>query len=525
MPIPTSPSKNSSAILERLALHLRLRGPLTSVELQAHFRLSQPQLSRYLRALSQRVIRVGRGRRSLYLHTREIPLVGSQIPIYKINLDGSIAQTGVLYPTAPKGFYWECAEAKRSRLFPDLPYFLDDLRPSGFLGRLIPRSHPGWDFPEDVRLWTAETTFRYLSNFGVDLIGNQLIGETAAQKYLQLSLSASSHDSHGASSDSGTSLSPIAAAPNITFNITSEIEQYETLARTTEERGIPGSSAGGEHPKFLTVRRLDGHPVIVKFTPHHLVRGQVGAQDANSNLITQRRVDLLKAEHLAAKLLATITTSDTTSEQAPSTRFIDGRDYCFLEVQRFDRTQDHKGVIGRRGIISLLSLDLEFTGSGKGWSEVAEKLASQNILTAKIVEEIRFLEYFGHLIGNTDMHLGNISFFFEEERVIGLTPCYDMLPMQYSPSQGRINSSPITLIAPNPAGLTAWHRARAAALTFWQKVQLTSEQISSNQIRPEQALSEQVRSDEMPSNLEFSPNFQEIASKNESLLKSTPSLG
>ena len=69
------------------------------------------------------------------------------------------------------------------------------------------------------------------------------------------------------------------------------------------------------------------------------------------------------------------------------------------------------------------------------------------------------------------MHGGNLSFFFESERVVGLAPVYDMLPMKYAPVQERISSEAITVTAPTPTTISTWERARDLAITYWRKLQ------------------------------------------------------
>jgi hypothetical protein len=396
--------------------------------------------------MGEQALKVGRGKRTQYLHTREIPQVGNKITIFRVTQKGNLEKQGMLYPVYPKGFYWMSNVPEKSRLFDDLPYFLNDLRPSGFLGRLIPRMYVDWSFPEDIRLWTAESTLRYLNNFGLDLVGDFIIGEVAARKFLQTTLQGSSD-----------------------LNTSTEIDLYEDLAKEVERHGIPGSSAGGEHPKFVTRRNADGVPVLVKFV-------------ANSkSTVTQRRIDLLWAEHLATNLLST-------PELLASTRVIIGEAFTFLEIERFDRTGD----FGRRGIISLLSLDTEYVGSGESWETVAQKLMGLNIIDLSIVERTQFREYFGQCIGNTDMHSGNLSFFFEDEKVTGITPIYDMLPMKYAPVQERLSFDNVALTSPHPSAIAIWIRARDTAVLFWQQVQ------QSNGI---------------------SKSFKEIAERNEAHLK------
>ena len=62
------------------------------------------------------------------------------------------------------------------------------------------------------------------------------------------------------------------------------------------------------------------------------------------------------------------------------------------------------------------------------------------LAAADLVDQVRILWWYGKLIGNTDMHLGNVSFRFRPDprgRVqLNLAPAYDMLPMLYAPLSG-----------------------------------------------------------------------------------------
>lgn len=46
-------------------------------------------------------------------------------------------------------------------VYDDLPWFLFDLRPSGFLGRFVPMRHPELGLPVDIRAWSAEHLLGY----------------------------------------------------------------------------------------------------------------------------------------------------------------------------------------------------------------------------------------------------------------------------------------------------------------------------------------------------------------------------
>lgn len=403
---------------------LKFRGALTSLDLQKLTNLSQAQVSRHLKSLEPEVIKIGKGKNTKYVLTRDIPQVGSKISIYCVSEQGELTQRGVLYPVFPKGFYWASLNSKQSTIYDDLPYFLNDLRPSGYLGRLIPKTYPDWGFPEDIRLWTAESTLKYITHFGTDLIGNYIVGERAAEKFLNSKLLHS----------------------NALQNEASNENHYDTLAQTVEQKGIPGSSAGGEHPKFTTSNKEE--QVLVKFVQN------------TQHELTKRRIDLLIAEHTAAKLFKE-------RNQASCTRILRSTSYTFLEVSRFDRV----GLFGRKGLLSLLSLDAEFLGSGESWSIVAEKLFNKKIISQETLNEIVLREYFGHMIGNSDMHSGNLSFYFEEEKVLNVSPLYDMLPMRYAPMQDFLYSGTITPIAPRPSYRNLWREAVNLAAKYWNVLQ------------------------------------------------------
>ncbi len=68
------------------------------------------------------------------------------------------------------------------------------------------------------------------------------------------------------------------------------------------------------------------------------------------------------------------------------------------------------------------------------------------------------------------MHPGNLAFFMEGERVIGLTPTYDMLPMYYAPQHGNLPPEPHRLPAPSPLHARVWATAEPAARDVWEAI-------------------------------------------------------
>lgn len=80
------------------------------------------------------------------------------------------------------------------------------------------------------------------------------------------------------------------------------------------------------------------------------------------------------------------------------------------------------------------------------------------------------LHAFGRLIGNSDMHQGNLGFHLQDRGPLALAPVYDMLPMSLAPSRSGVlrTASPIAAVAPERSGQLAPLQWLAAA--FWQRV-------------------------------------------------------
>src|SRR5690606_717359 len=89
------------------------------------------------------------------------------------------------------------------------------------------------------------------------------------------------------------------------------------------------------------------------------------------------------------------------------------------------------------------------------------------------VEYVRFLETFGQLIGNTDRHFGNITFFWDplpRER-LQLAPVYDMLPMMFAPATGgMVVDRELVVHPPTSVLLPAWREALQCARDYWDAI-------------------------------------------------------
>lgn len=435
--MPKARALDQKAVLKKLLEHLSQSGPLKAKDLCDFLDISQPAFSRLVGQGQDSIIRIGHGRQTVYALRRLGAWSKTQwggLPVVVIGERGEQTVVATLHPVSPQGFYLEShTEMFSSRIYERLPYFFEDLRPSGFLGRLVPRLYPDLGFPEDISLWTDDHCLLYLARCGWDLIGNFIIGEESNDLYLKNRLKQS--------------------------DMVTEADREDVYPRMAEQvlsSGIPGSSAAGEQPKFLAMRgaKEGGIPVLVKFSPPVV------------DAISRRVADLLICESIAHEVLR------EQGRASSHSCLIRGGGRLFLEMERFDRNVSG----GRRGVLSLRTLDLEFVGQLRSWEETAESLFRQQRIDQTTYRDIVWLEVFGRLIGNSDRHHGNISFFCRGEQITGLAPVYDMLPMMYAPQQNQLvtrtfDPAPPKFFEVGQIALPVWNDALAAACSFWSQVQ------------------------------------------------------
>jgi hypothetical protein len=406
----------------RLSTELAVLGSASAPDLQRRLGISQATFSRLVGRLGERLLVTGKARARRYLARRTIEGLGDRVPVYAVDEAARTRKVLTLHAVLPAGIYVESLVGDfDSSLYPDLPYFLDDLRPSGFLGRHVGRQHPELELPDDTRLWSGTQTLRYLGLHGWNLPGNLIVGDAALTLYL----------TH-------------AAKPPDVVEPRQRSRRYAELAEDALA-SVPGSSAGGEQPKFL-VSRPRSVALLVKFSP------------PMTDAVGRRQAELLVAEHVAHRVL------EKHGRRASRSALFVTRDRTFLEVERFDRTPSG----GRMGVLSLLALDAQFVGRLRNWSDSLRSLVERKIVALAVLEEVRFLELFGKLIGNTDMHAANLSFLVAGERVLGLAPVYDMLPARYALQAGHVFDGPLELDPPSPNDAGVWDGASNAAIQFWR---------------------------------------------------------
>ncbi|MDO8787918.1 MAG: type II toxin-antitoxin system HipA family toxin YjjJ [Sulfuritalea sp.] len=401
-------------------------GPLSARQLIESLDVSQPTISRALTELGDEVVRIGAAQ-SIQYTLRDTMRGLPDIPIYWVDAEGRIRQLGTLVPVRPEGFVI-CQEDGVTLHSDGLPWWLFDMRPQGYLGRAYAARHGAeLGLPQRLTEWTDTHALRALLVHGHDVVGNLLLGDSARDRFL-------------------------AAAVPDPITEARKAEDYARLALAAARGETAGSSAGGEQPKFTAYAVTTGGPrhVIVKFS--ELEQGPV----------SERWRDLLLAEHLA---LGTLREAGI---PAAKTRIFDHGGQRFLEVERFDRI----GNLGRRALFSLAALDAEFVGAGAGgWPIIARHLVIDGQIRPEAADGASLLWAFGTLIGNSDMHSGNLSFIAEQGPPCSIAPAYDMTPMAFAPRSGGgipdiLSEASIHASVPNET----WRRAEELARAFLARV-------------------------------------------------------
>ncbi len=415
-------------------LHLlRTWGRQPSREVLDRLGISRPTLMRAVQSLGSQVVSLGRGRRTAYAARRPVRQRQEPLPLYRIDERGQAHEVATLAALHPHGCALDWKEASPWPLdapmgdgwFDGLPYLLDDLRPQGFLGRHFARAHALLlQVPQDPANWSDDDVLHALSLLGSDLPGCYVLGEAALRSWLDRA-----HRSPEGIEDHHR---PAA---------------YARLAEAALADGDPGSSAGGEFPKFTALRQRDGHlqHVLVKFS---------GADDSAA---ARRWADLLVCEHLAGLAL-----TRHLGIAAAASEIVQAGGRTYLEVERFDR----HGLRGRSPVCTWAALNSGLFGlASPAWVPGAQALHARGWLSGTSRDAIARIWQFGRLIANSDMHDGNLAF----TPGLQVAPVYDMLPMRYAPPRAAEVATPaFHPPLPLPSEQEAWQAALPAASLFWE---------------------------------------------------------
>lgn len=424
-----------------LTLRLQTQGPLAAQDLADGAGVVRSRVSQVLTELGDPIVRLGATRGMRYALRRTVRGVGHTFSVRRIDATGRAEDWAEL--TALHGG-WRVAWANENRVpawaghvlglggwSEGFPFFLSDLRPQGYLGRLVGRNLPtALGLPADPRDWSDDHTLIYLQAEGDDVAGDLVVGDQPLQRVQRRQVDGS----------------------EVGIADPERRVRYPELAENLSAMGRGGSSVEGEQPKFLTVVEMpDGRrPVVVKFT------------DLLSTPTGRRWADLAAAEMHALAIL------HEQGEAQAVPRVLDAGGRRFFETPRFDRI----GLHGRRGVVSLRALHDALPGPDtSSWVECAQAFEREGLIAADTLRAIRRRHAFGQLIGNSDMHFGNLAFWRGDALPFELAPAYDMLPMLWAPTAGNATPSPeFAPPPPLPAERELWSEAAAWAAEFWRRV-------------------------------------------------------
>jgi hypothetical protein len=399
-----------------LLTELAVLGVAQPAALRSALRVSPPTLARLIASAGEDVYRFGKTRSLRYARTRTVEGLGRELPAFRISESGTPVPAGTMHLLWGSRVAWERPSGS-VRVHEGLPPALVDMAPQGYLGRGFPHRFPELRLPQRITDWTDDHRLIALARRGEDCVGDLLIGSESLERFL--------------------------------LPTRDEVDQaaYPALARASAG-DLVGSSAGGERPKFGALRA--GRHVLVKF------------QSVVGDAAARRWRDLLWCEWKALETVA------SAGRPAARASLLEVDHWRFLEVERFDRV----GQRGRHAVLSLSAISNEYLGGPSTWTDAASGLQGPPLLLSRgDADQLRWLDVFGQLIGNSDRHLGNVSFFVADDGTIRLAPIYDMLPMSLAPSGDFLAPRTPSPSPANASTLDVWPDAARWAVRYWGEVE------------------------------------------------------
>lgn len=402
---------------------LNARGLASSKELQAAIGKSQATVSRLLAELSSQVLVLGQGRTRRYGLAKTIRGLPAQQPLYWVDENGRFERSGLLSLLSGDVLHVELA-GQTWTTKAALPWVLEPLRAQGFLGRLLARRLQATGVELDPERWSVESAL-FAALHTHDAPGAIVLGEPQDSM-------------HGA---------PAHVLPDPSDDTAALAAALDQLSLDVAKTLPAGSSAGGEQPKLLA-RYANGTHVLVKFTP------------PRGTPFGERWHDLLHTEALALETLRLhgVATATTALICSPTR--------TYLVSQRFDRIGDS----GRRHAVAIGAVHAGFVADAyQSWASTCAQLAAQQQFDKGDEALVETVQHFGRLIGNTDMHSGNLSLHVDKAKLarprFKLAPIYDMLSMRWRPD---LMSGAAEYSAFEPNALSLQSSACGMAHSFWR---------------------------------------------------------
>lgn len=415
-------------MVDRLITYFRMSGLVSIAELADFFKVSPSTMTRRLSLYIEegKVVRLGLGKNTKYAYLRKITDIEQPVVVREVDENAKVSITGKLWITH-SGTILERDDSIIE--YDDLPWYFSDLKPQGFIGRMIANNVSAKiNVPAKPEQWNGDDLLRYLVHFSYDSSGNfELYSKFSAAKEFNVN-------------DLKTSV---------------RLENYDKYVIDLARGANLGSSAGGEQPK-LHSRFRNGNECgisLVKYSPSINI----------NNPVALRIKDLLVCEHIALSILGNY------NGHAAKTELLLSEERAYLEVQRFDRLVVN-GNEGQVGMVSLETAIAEFVGYVGDWVEAGTELNREGLLNDEDMKLLNTWLAYSRFIGNSDTHNGNVSLFLKDLKLAGLTPAYDILPMLYMPTKGDLPEPDIRIKKPKNIDEESWLVGRNLGLTFWGEV-------------------------------------------------------
>ncbi len=424
---------------------LLARDPLSAPDAARLLGIDPITVKRQAAAVGSGIVVVGRGKNTRYARPAPSITGAAQWPLFWVADDGVVTEFALathLQPDVLHSYGNGSGLGINVNSARDLPWFMTPLKLRGYLGRAS-RSRLGavaTDWDAQPERWSLAQQLFSAQSGALDHAGAILLGEAAVQSWQLAQQSTPQLD------DASTLAM-----------------QYDGLADEATQGRVAGSSADGEQPKFSTrLRDASGRirDVLVKFSPPR------GTQ------FGKRWNDLLHAEAIACDVLR------DHGLATPESRIVTSSKRTYFESTRIDRVSGVQAASrGRRHLLPLASVHAAFVASApQSWPDTMARLAAQKRIAFDALATTQTLYAFGQLIGNTDMHFGNLGVIVDSPNAIAkgrmtLAPCYDMLPMRFAPgphSDIEFTAFSNELSAALPPAIAT--TARALANAFWQRV-------------------------------------------------------
>lgn len=424
-----------------LATLLAREGPLSAPDAARLLGVDPITVKRQAAAVGAGILVVGRGKNTRYARPAPSITGVAQWPLFWVADGGVVTEFALASHLRPDVLH-SYGSGINVSIARDLPWFMTPLKLRGYLGR-VSRNRLGavsdlWD--SQPERWSLAQQLFAAQSATLDHAGAILVGESAVHAW-QMSRNISPHP------DAPTTLAAV----------------YDGLADAATEGRVAGSSADGEQPKF-SARVIDAggtiREVLVKFSPP---RGTPFGDRWN---------DLLHAEAFACDVLREHGFS------TPASRIVTSSKRTYFESTRIDRVGGVQAASrGRRHLLPLASVHAAFVaGAPQSWPNTVARLVAQKRIAFDALAITQTLYAFGQLIGNTDMHFGNLGAIVDSPAAIAkgrmtLAPCYDMLPMRFAPGphsdiEFTAFSNELSAALPPPIVQTV----RALAQDFWRRI-------------------------------------------------------